>query len=137
MDADQNQDPVWGLAVSQKRAQICLRRQQPFLSSQGRYGKQLTSGKPAMSKQTTSHHKGATPERNAAKLGTRRPVHARQANHAESKVDPQLRHYLVAEAAYYRAEKRGFAPGDEMKDWFEAEAEVDDLLRKQMPSGHH
>ena len=31
---------------------------------------------------------------------------------------------LVARAAYFRAEKRGFAPGRELQDWVEAEAEV-------------
>ena len=30
----------------------------------------------------------------------------------------------IAVAAYYRAERRGFAPGCEMDDWIEAEAEV-------------
>ncbi|MDT8384734.1 MAG: DUF2934 domain-containing protein [Gammaproteobacteria bacterium] len=30
----------------------------------------------------------------------------------------------VAEAAYFRAEKRGFAPGHEMQDWLEAESEI-------------
>ena len=30
----------------------------------------------------------------------------------------------IAEAAYYRAQKRGFAPGYEDRDWLEAEAEV-------------
>lgn len=30
----------------------------------------------------------------------------------------------IAEAAYYRAEKRGFVPGYEMEDWLEAEKEV-------------
>jgi hypothetical protein len=30
----------------------------------------------------------------------------------------------VAEAAYYKAEKRGFAPGFEIEDWLEAEMEV-------------
>lgn len=29
----------------------------------------------------------------------------------------------VATAAYYRAEKRGFAPGAELDDWLEAERE--------------
>ena len=28
---------------------------------------------------------------------------------------------LVSEAAYYRAEKRGFEPGGELDDWFAAE----------------
>jgi hypothetical protein len=31
---------------------------------------------------------------------------------------------LVARAAYFRAEKRGFAPGGELQDWVEAEADV-------------
>lgn len=30
----------------------------------------------------------------------------------------------IAKEAYYRAEKRGFAPGYEEQDWKEAEAEV-------------
>ena len=31
---------------------------------------------------------------------------------------------LIAEAAYYRALRRGFAPGHELADWIEAEAEI-------------
>jgi hypothetical protein len=31
---------------------------------------------------------------------------------------------MIAEAAYYRAEKRGFAPGCEIDDWLAAEAEI-------------
>lgn len=30
----------------------------------------------------------------------------------------------IAEAAYYRAESRGFTPGQETDDWLAAEAEV-------------
>jgi hypothetical protein len=43
---------------------------------------------------------------------------------------PEQRAALIAEAAYYRAEKRGFAPGHETEDWLAAEAEVDALLLK-------
>jgi hypothetical protein len=31
---------------------------------------------------------------------------------------------LIEEAAYYRAQRRGFAPGHELDDWIAAEAEV-------------
>ena len=31
---------------------------------------------------------------------------------------------LIALAAYFRAEKRGFAPGRELQDWLEAEREI-------------
>lgn len=37
--------------------------------------------------------------------------------------DGELRR-MIEEAAYYRAEKRGFAPGLETEDWCEAEREV-------------
>lgn len=35
------------------------------------------------------------------------------------------RHARIAEAAYRRAEQRGFAPGYELEDWLAAEREVD------------
>jgi hypothetical protein len=37
---------------------------------------------------------------------------------------------LVAEAAYYKAERRGFEPGYEMTDWLEAEREIEGILEK-------
>ena len=43
---------------------------------------------------------------------------------AGSAVNAQERQMLIARAAYFRAEKRGFAPGGELQDWVEAEAEV-------------
>ncbi len=38
------------------------------------------------------------------------------------------RQAMIATAAYYRAEKRHFAPGSELEDWTAAEAEIDALL---------
>lgn len=38
------------------------------------------------------------------------------------------RQRMIAEAAYYRAEQRGFEPGAELEDWLEAEAAVDRAL---------
>ncbi len=43
-------------------------------------------------------------------------------------LDPQRRRRLIAEAAYYRAELRGFAPGHEVEDWLSAESEIDIIL---------
>ena len=37
---------------------------------------------------------------------------------------PDAQRTMIAELAYYRAERRGFAPGGELQDWLEAEAEV-------------
>jgi Protein of unknown function (DUF2934) len=37
---------------------------------------------------------------------------------------------MISEAAYYRAEKRGFSPGYEMEDWIAAEIELHARLRE-------
>jgi len=44
-------------------------------------------------------------------------------------VSAEDRRAMIAEAAYLRAERRGFAPGHETEDWLAAEVEVDALLR--------
>lgn len=36
------------------------------------------------------------------------------------------REQRIAEAAYWRAERRGFAPDHELDDWLEAEREIDE-----------
>jgi hypothetical protein len=43
-------------------------------------------------------------------------------------VDRRLK--MIAEAAYYRAERRGFQNGDATSDWLEAEAEIDRLVNR-------
>lgn len=35
---------------------------------------------------------------------------------------------MIAEAAYYKAEKRDFVPGYELQDWLEAENEIDESV---------
>jgi hypothetical protein len=49
---------------------------------------------------------------------------------AELKVSSGQREQMIAEAAYFRAERRGFRGGDTVRDWCEAEAEVDARLRR-------
>jgi len=39
---------------------------------------------------------------------------------------------MIAEAAYYRAQRRGFAPGDPVADWLEAEREIDAILQEDI-----
>lgn len=40
------------------------------------------------------------------------------------------RRQMIAEAAYFKAERRGFNGGDAVRDWCEAEAEIDARLRR-------
>jgi hypothetical protein len=43
-----------------------------------------------------------------------------------------VRQTLIAEAAYHRAQQRGFAAGQDWQDWFNAEREVDILLDREL-----
>lgn len=36
---------------------------------------------------------------------------------------------MIEKNAYFRAQKRGFQPGHEMEDWFEAEREITNIYR--------
>ncbi|WP_303907240.1 DUF2934 domain-containing protein [Thiohalomonas denitrificans] len=45
-------------------------------------------------------------------------------------VSAEQRAAMIAEAAFYRAEKRGFAGGDPHADWISAEAEIDAALER-------
>jgi len=45
-----------------------------------------------------------------------------------TKLDAHELHALVAQAAYFKAEARGFAPGGELADWIAAETEISTQL---------
>jgi hypothetical protein len=53
---------------------------------------------------------------------------AAPAKTARAEVNAETRRAMIAESAYLRAERRGFAPGHEAEDWSAAEREVDALL---------
>jgi hypothetical protein len=42
--------------------------------------------------------------------------------------DGSSRQALIATAAYYRAERRGFMPGHEQEDWLAAERDIDGIV---------
>ncbi len=44
-------------------------------------------------------------------------------------ITPGERRRMIAEAAYFRAVRRGFGEGSAEQDWYEAEAEIDATLK--------
>ncbi len=79
------------------------------------------------SAQTRSHKTKAAPDRTGCALmvaAKPKPENAEVHPGSSPALSTQERERLVARAAYFRAEKRGFAPGCELQDWIEAEAEV-------------
>ena len=51
-------------------------------------------------------------------------------------VQAHERDAMIAEAAYYRAEARGFEAGPELEDWLAAEREIDLLLEAERFADH-
>ncbi|MEN6587024.1 MAG: DUF2934 domain-containing protein [Sulfuricella sp.] len=47
---------------------------------------------------------------------------------AKKSVTPEQRYLMICEAAFYKAERRGFSPENEIQDWLDAEAEINKML---------
>lgn len=75
----------------------------------------------------------ATPKNAAAKPTTAAaPTAAAPAKAGSAKaVTPTERSAMIAEAAYFIAQKRGFGGGKESDDWTQAEKQVDAALKKR------
>jgi hypothetical protein len=70
-----------------------------------------------------------TTDTSATKPATRRTVLGRSTAAGTRPVSAEARRAMIAERAYLRSERRGFAPGREAEDWLAAEAEIDSLLK--------
>lgn len=71
--------------------------------------------------------KAAVVESKEAKASKARP-RPKAADKKPSDVTRKELKHLIAVAAYHRAEKRGFAPGYELQDWLDAEAEIYEMI---------
>lgn len=77
----------------------------------------------------------STPKQNRTRTVSRKKPLSRPEGEApvnsgdgETRLTEDERRRMVAEAAYYRAQRRGFAAGGEVEDWLAAEREINALL---------
>lgn len=94
-----------------------------------------TSAKTATVKAAAKPAAAVKPAKDAApKAAAKKPAAAKPATSRASKakslknVTPEQRYRMICDAAYFKAEKRNFAPENEIQDWLDAEAEVNRLL---------
>ena len=79
---------------------------------------------------TTTQSKGSKPlqaqrpSKVAPDAPSLRPADGRVTGKTGAKLSPEEVYRLIQESAYFKAKERGFAPGREVQDWIEAEAEV-------------
>ncbi len=60
-----------------------------------------------------------------------KPILKPSASKTMASVSPEERQRMIRDAAYYRAEGRGFVGGDPHQDWVDAEYEIDQMLMKR------
>ena len=102
-------------------------------SSKKKVSKKKSSAKKA-AKKTSSKKKADAKKTTAKKTSKKASTHTSKVHHTSStrlNISAEERWRMVANTAYHKAEARGFTPGDEAKDWFEAEKEVDALLQSK------
>jgi hypothetical protein len=90
-------------------------------------------GTKAPAKKVTSKSNGKKPSATVARKTipkAKKPAAPQQDSAAGKIVTPEERWRMVAEAAYLRAESRGFSGGNPTDDWLAAEAEIEKLLSK-------
>ena len=68
--------------------------------------------------------KATTKKASASRKTTSKPA-------AKTLISPRERYQMIATMAYYRAEKRNFAPGNDEQDWLECEQIIDEMLNKK------
>ena len=92
--------------------------------------KEPKSASTKTAKPTASRAPAATANRRPARTAPDAPssdvIEAGGASSGRSRaqMSPEDIYRLIQETAYYKAKARGFAPGHEVQDWIEAEAEV-------------
>lgn len=64
----------------------------------------------------------------AAEKKTAAPRASSKPKAAKNKVTPEQRYRMICDAAYFKAESRGFSQEHEVQDWLDAEAEINRLL---------
>jgi hypothetical protein len=90
-----------------------------------------TSGEDALKGSAEAAGDPAAPRRDRTRRSAHASLNGQSACHAPAGSDrPSSREALIATAAYYRAEKRGFLPGHEQEDWLAAERDIDGVGSK-------
>lgn len=85
--------------------------------------------KPAVAKTAAVKPAAKAAAKPAVKSAAKTAAGKTTARRAKAKaVSPEQRYMMIAEAAYFRAEKRGFTGTDAWHDWYEAEREIDGML---------
>jgi hypothetical protein len=114
---------------------MATRRDAPRTKAEGTAPSESSSAgfsQPGMTKERPgAPPKRAAPTQAESRTPSRVEVTQQKATTTRAEVSNEARYRMISEAAYLRAERRGFEPGREVEDWLAAEQEVERLLRAE------
>lgn len=86
---------------------------------------------PAKSKTTSKAAAPAVAKQPTAEKRTtlKKPGAKAAKGNGQTTLTPEQRFQMICDAAYYRAERRGFVGGNPHEDWLAAEAEIDAMIK--------
>ena len=93
--------------------------------------KATSSAKKPLTPSKAAPAKPAVKTQTAKKTAAAKPAPAKEKaakGNGATPITPEQRYRMICDAAYYRAERRGFIGGNSAEDWTAAEAEIDGLL---------
>ena len=96
-----------------------ISKSKPGIEQQEKQTLPASTGKKATARSPATTAKKAAPVKRRLKTTS---------NDSKTMITPQQRDQMVAVAAYYRAEKRGFQCRCSEQDWLDAAAEIDSTL---------
>ena len=107
--------------------QTAAKKTKPSSTAKSAAGAKAAVKKPVAAKAAAAKKTVATEPKKAA--APKKPAAPRAAV-AKITITPEQRYCMIAEAAYFHAERRGFR-GDPVRDWVAAEKEIEALLNKK------
>lgn len=90
--------------------------------------KVTVSKKKVTSKKKVASKKKATVSKKKATASKKKATTAKTTSNS-NQISAKERYEMIATMAYYRAERRDFATGNEMQDWLECEQIVTNMLK--------
>jgi hypothetical protein len=87
-----------------------------------------------MRKQKSARGERSEPRKKPIAREESLPMEINQQVPSATSVADAARQRMISEAAYYRAQRRSFAPGRELDDWLAAEAEIAHSFLEQQPA---
>jgi outer membrane biosynthesis protein TonB len=115
--------------VTKKTAVVAAEKPESSVTDEVETAKKATKPKASSKKVASAEVAAVEAEVSKPKAAkTAKAPSTKKSTTKKTSVTPEQRYRMIADAAYFLAERRGFAGGYEMQDWISAEFQIDAKL---------